>query len=195
MGESTQTMTFGVHLRTFLKDPKGVAALTPTSRATVERIASKAATGDANLIVEFGPGNGVVTRALLDRLAPAGRLVAIEANADFAARLEGGLDDPRLSVIHDSAQRVREILAEGGLGAADCIVSGIPFFWLSPEEAAGIVSQTHAALADGKSFLTYQMFYQPRRALTVHLERHFRSVRTEVDLRNLPPLRISEAVK
>ncbi|MCP4202540.1 MAG: methyltransferase [bacterium] len=188
-------MSLSVHLRAFLKDPKGIAALTPTSAASVGRIASKAPSAEARLIVEFGPGSGVLTSALLDRLPPGARLLAIEANAEFAARLTARLRDPRLIVVHDSAVRVREILAELGLGPTDCVLSGIPFFWLSPESAHRIVANTEAALAPGGAFVTYQMFYLPRRRLRAHLERCFRSVRSELDLRNLPPQRIYEALK
>ena len=188
-------MSFKTHLRAYLEDPKGVAALTPTSRASVARIVSKVPAAEARLIVEFGPGSGVMTRALLGRLPPDARLVAIEANAGLAARLPGQIEDPRLTVVRDTAARVRQILAETELGAADCVVSGIPFFWLEPEAAHEIVSETHAALGAGGSFFTYQMFYLPRRRLRVHLERCFREVRSELDLRNLPPQRIYQAVK
>ncbi len=188
-------MSLGVHLRAFLKDPKGVAALTPTSSAIVDRIASKAPDGNGHLVVEFGPGSGVLTRALLGRLGPEGRLVAIEANAELAARLTAAIDDPRLEVVHDTAARVREILADRGLGPAACVLSGIPFSFLSPEVARAIVANTHGALSTGGSFVTYQMFYQPRRCLKVHLEQTFRTVSSEIDLRNLPPLRIYQAVK
>ncbi len=188
-------MALGPHLRAFLKDPKGVAALTPTSRASVERIVSKLPAAEAELVVEFGPGSGVLTRALLERLQPEARLVAIEKNAELAARLTANFDDPRLVVVHDTAARVREILAGMGLGAADCALSGIPFFWLPPEVALAIVASTHAALVDDGTFVTYQTFYQPRRHLRVHLERCFRTVRSELDLRNLPPYRICQAVK
>jgi phospholipid N-methyltransferase len=188
-------MSITAHLRAFLDDPKGVAALTPTSQASVARIASKVPAEEARLVVEFGPGSGVLTRALLARLRPGARLVAIEANRELAARLSARLEDPRLTVVHDTAARVREILAETGLGAADCAVSGIPFFWLEPEAARAIVAGTHAALAAGGIFVTYQMFYLPRRRLRVHLERCFRTVCSELDLRNLPPQKIYEAVK
>ena len=188
-------MSFKTHLRAYLEDPKGVAALMPTSRASVARIVSRVPAREARLIVEFGPGSGVMTRAILARLPPGARLLAIEANAALAARLPGEIDDSRLTVVHDTAARVGPILAAAGLGAADCVVSGIPFFWLGPEAAREIVTETHAALGDRGSFVTYQMFYLPRRRLRVHLERRFRQVRTELDLRNLPPQRIYEAVK
>lgn len=181
------------HLQAFLKDPKGVAALLPTSAAVVERIVSKV--DEASFIIEYGPGSGVLTRRLLERLAPDGRLLAIERNADLAARLSHELDDPRLTVVEDSADRVGEILERRGLPPADYVLSGIPFSFFPQTTASAIVSRTHAALKPGGSFVTYQTFYQHRRHLRVHLERCFSAVRSEVDLRNLPPYRICVAVK
>ncbi|MDH3403827.1 MAG: methyltransferase [Acidobacteriota bacterium] len=184
-----------VHLQAFLKDPKGVAALLPTAAPVVQRIASKVEPDSAGLIVEYGPGSGVLTRRLLERLGRDGRLLAIERNADFAARLGDTLADPRLIVVRESAQSVRDILRRLDLPQADCVLSGIPFFWLPPETALEIVTKTHGALKDGGRFVTYQVFYQSRRRLRVHLEKCFSEVRSEVDLRNLPPYRICEAIK
>ncbi len=121
--------------------------------------------------------------------------MAIELNADLASSLSAGIDDPRLTVVTDSAQRVREIFERQQLEPADYILSGIPFFWFDPETALRLVADTHAALTNGGSFVTYQMFYQPRRFLRAHLHRCFSEVRSEVDLRNLPPYRICEAIK
>ena len=188
-------MSLGDHLRAFLDDPKGVAALTPTTRASIRRILSKAPVAEAKLVLEFGPGSGVVTRALLERMRPEARLVAIEANAELAAGLADRVADPRLTVVHDTAARVREILAASSLGAADCALSGIPFFWLDPAAALEIVTATHQALAAGGRFVSYQMFYLPRRRLLDHLERRFRTVRSELDLRNFPPQKIYQAIK
>ena len=188
-------VSVGVHLRAFLGDPKGVASLLPTSLATVGRIVSKAPVEEADLIVEFGPGSGVVTRGLLRRMRPEARLVAIEANEEFAERLTAELGDRRLSVEHDAAERVGEILDARGLGPADCVFSGIPFFWLDWEQARSIVANTEAALAPGGVFVAYQMFYQPRRCLRDHLDACFRSVRSELDLPSFSPYRISAATK
>ncbi len=187
--------SIGVHLQAFFKDPKEVAALLPTSSAAVERIASKVNPERAGLIVEYGPGSGVLTRRLLERLPSEGRLVAIEVNADLATGLRARIDDPRLTVVRDSAQCVLDILEGEELGPVDYVLSGIPFFWFDPETALSIVANTHAALTDGGSFVTYQMFYQARRFLRTHLDRCFSEVRCDVDLRNLPPYRICEAVK
>lgn len=183
------------HLKAFLRDPKGVSALLPSSASTVERVVSKVAPGKAELILEYGPGSGVVTRELCERLAPHGRLVAIERDAALAERLQTAIDDPRLTVVQGSAENVGQICERLGLAPADYVFSGIPFFWFPPSTARRIVAETHRALTVDGRFVTYQTFYQRRRHLRDHLEHRFSVVRSEVDLRNLPPYRICEAIK
>ena len=187
-------MSLATHLRALVDNPRGVAALTPTSRACIDRVVSKVP-AEAERVVEFGPGSGVLTRALLRRLRPEARLLAIELSEELAELLRARLPDPRLTVVQGDAARVRRIVAESDLGAVDCVVSAIPFFWLGPEEGRALIADTHAALADGGSFVSCQMFYLPRRRLHDHLERCFRTVRSELDLRNLPPQKIFHAVK
>lgn len=188
-------MSFAAHLTAFLTDPKGVSALTPTSSFTLARIASKVDAGRARSIVEYGPGSGVLTKRLLERLPSDGRLVAIELNASLAARLHKVMPDPRLEIVHGSAEEVREHLDRLGLESVDYVLSGMPFFWLPTEVAAKLVAETHDALTANGKFIAYQMFFQGRRYLRDHLEEHFAKVSTEFELRNLPPYRIYEAVK
>ncbi len=188
-------LSLGAHFRAFLGDPKGVAAVFPTSAAVLDRIASKAGPAGARLIVEYGPGTGVLTRVLLDSLDAEGRLVAIEHNAGLAERLTDVIEDPRLTVVRDTAERVLEILHDLELGPAEYVFSGIPLFWLGEERVGRLVASTHSALSVGGKFVPYQVFYLGRRRLRVHLERSFSEVRSELDLRNLPPYRIFEAVR
>lgn len=188
-------MSFSAHLSAFLSDPKGVAALTPTSSFTLKRIVSKIDPAKAGLIVEYGPGSGVLTERLLDRIRPDGRVIAIELNEGLATRLKQVMSDPRLTIVHGSAEEVQEHLERLELDSADYILSGMPFFWLPTEVARRIVAGTHEALVPGGKFIAYQMFFQGRRYLRDHLEESFSKVTTEFDLRNLPPYRIYEAVK
>lgn len=73
---------FGQH---FLHDP-----------AVLQRIVDAIAPARGDVVVEIGPGEGALTRPLLDRLE---RLTAIEIDRDLAARLSRQFSPERLSVI------------------------------------------------------------------------------------------------
>jgi hypothetical protein len=50
------------------------------------------------------------------------------------------------------------------------------------------------SLKDGGKFLAYQTFYQKNAHLKVYLEKYFSTVDDQYALRNIPPLRIYEAI-
>ena len=61
-------------LRGLVRDPKGVSAPTPSSPALAEAIAADVDIARDGLVIELGPGTGVVTEALLSRGVAPGRL-------------------------------------------------------------------------------------------------------------------------
>lgn len=182
------------YLRNFFTD-KYIASVTPTSIYGVRKVCGKIDFDRAGVMIEFGPGTGVFTRYLLERIRSEARLILIERNPNFAGILREKFPDPRVSVVLDSAENVFPILdACGGL-PADCILSGIPFSFLPAEVRKRIVTGSHDVLRPGGKFLAYQTFYQSAAHLRVPLEERFGSIRLEYEMRNIPPLSIYEAIK
>ena len=64
-----------------------VGAITRSSGYLVRSVADKLPV-NLSTIVEYGAGDGVMTRILLEHLAPTGRLIAIEANDAFIDELK-----------------------------------------------------------------------------------------------------------
>jgi phospholipid N-methyltransferase len=182
------------YLKNFVTD-RYIASVTPTSIFGVRRVCRKINFATAAVLVEFGPGTGVFTRYLLERIRPDARLVLIERNPNFVALLKRKLRDPRVSVVNDSAENVLPILQGCGGVRADYILSGIPFSFFPAALRNRILAASHAALRPGGKFLAYQTFYQSPAHLSDPLEEQFGAVCLEYELRNIPPLRICEAVK
>src|SRR3989338_19199 len=68
----------------------------------------------ARTVVEFGPGTGAITRALLDALPRQATLYSFEISPRFRDYLRQKLADPRLVVISAGAECVGEELAARG---------------------------------------------------------------------------------
>lgn len=182
------------YVKNFVTD-KYIASITPTSSFGVRRVCRKIHFKRCGTIVEYGPGTGVFTRYLLQRMRPDASLVLIERNGNFASILKERITDPRVAVFNDSAENVLGALAALDLPEADCIISGIPFSFLTNGVKETILRNTHTALREGGRFLAYQTFYQADDHLKSPLERIFRSVRVEYEMLNIPPIRVYEAVK
>jgi phospholipid N-methyltransferase len=178
-------------LRQFLRHPRMVGSVIPTSRSAVRALLRPVDWSTVRCAVEYGPGTGVFTRALLERLEPGARLVAIDPNPLFITHLRRTITDERLICVEGSAADVEQILADRGIDAADRIISGLPFSTLPPALADEIVAATRRALRPGGAFLVYQysLFLLPL------LRRHFEHVTRALVWRCVPPARLFWATR
>jgi phospholipid N-methyltransferase len=171
--------------RGFLSHPECVGSVVPSSRFLERRLVEAAGIRQARLVVELGPGTGGTTRAILDALPRDASLLAIEINPDFIVTLKSD-NDPRLIIRRSDAADIREILAAHHLPAPDAVVSGIPFSTMTRERGRGILRAVWSCLAPGGRFVAYQV-----RATVAMLDRPLLGdPRVEVELRNVPPLRV-----
>lgn len=117
-----QTWTF---FRQWLKNPRGVAAISPSSQQLARQMMSELPRG-ARRVIELGGGTGVFTRALLGHgIAPADLLV-LELNEELHQHLQRHF--PQVHVACADARDLANVaIAHGfhGETPADAIVSGL----------------------------------------------------------------------
>lgn len=177
------------YLKNFIQD-RNVASITPSSLAMVKRVCERIDFNKDNVIVEYGPGNGVFTRYILDHSTIGSKIISIELNANFVKEL-GKIKDQRLHVFHDSAENVGEILNEYDIDGVDYFLSGIPFSFIKKKQKDVILGVTSALLRPGGKFLAYQTSTHLREPL----RKHFPQVSMKYEIRNLPPMCLYEASK
>jgi len=177
--------------RGFLKDPKQVGSVIPSSRFMERKIIEFSELDDARVVVELGPGTGGTTRALLEAMRPDGRLLAIDLDPRFT-EIVSAIDDPRLIAHTGSAAEVGAILRHHGLSEANVVISGIPFSTMPKAIGIGVLEAVRDSLASDGVFVAYQfradvarlaksVFGAPRRSAPVPL--------------NIPPMRIWQWVQ
>jgi phospholipid N-methyltransferase len=142
--------------RNFFRHPLMLGSIVPSSRFLIRELLHPVDWSRARVIVEYGPGVGVITAEVLRRMRPDALLIAIEMNPDFVGYLRGALTDPRLRVVEGSAEWVDEILGRFGRQQADYIISGIPFSTIPAPLRESILRKTRAVLAPRGAFLVYQ---------------------------------------
>ncbi|MFZ2995422.1 class I SAM-dependent methyltransferase [Sphingobium sp.] len=180
-----------IFFRQFVRHPGMIGSIIPTSTAVVNRILDQVDWNRTRLFVEYGPGVGTFTHAILERMRPDACLLAIDLNLDFVAYLEAQSNDPRLRIVHGSAADVRRFIKEAGHMQADYILSGIPFSTLPAGVGESIAAETHAALRPGGAFLVYQYSRFVRRLI----DPLFGRIQAGRTWRNIPPCYVFHAVK
>lgn len=139
-------------LKTALKDYK-VGAILPTSRFVIRRIL-KILPQNMRHVVEYGAGDGVITKELL-KSNPNLRLKAIEINPFFVRCLRE-IKHPRLEVIEGDICKISSDFRSFGIYQADAVISGIPFSFLNSYWRRRITETTYDILTKEGYFLLYQ---------------------------------------
>ena len=184
-------------VREFIRNPAATAAIAPSSRKLCERMIEGFDVASCRTVVEYGPGSGVMTRVVLERI-PKGweeqgrKFLAIEYNPTMAAVVHA--EFPRATVINDSAANVERIIGEHGIapGSVDLVVSGLGWASFPPNVTTEILEATARVLKPGGEFRTfaYHIGLVKKSAwhLRAEMKRLFGDVRTTRSVwANLPP--------
>lgn len=168
-------------LKQFFKDKQMVGALSPSTRFLGEKMISNLDLSKDKILVELGPGTGVFTDILIEKMAPDARLLVFELNDSFHESLNKRIDDPRVQVIHDSAEFISKYLDEGE--KADAIVSSLPLMVFSAELRNNVIKESYDCLKNNGKYVQFQYSLQSKKLL----ESVFDNVDVKFTIKNFPP--------
>jgi phospholipid N-methyltransferase len=100
--------------------------------------------------------------------------------------LQTRFTDPRLHIVHGSAEDVKAALLGIGASEADYIISGIPFTALPDATRRGILLASRDVLKENGKFLVYQY----TRKILPGLRAVFSATRCEFEPRNILPAQV-----
>lgn len=178
-------------LRTSLRSLRTTGSVTPSSPYLCRRIAQIIDADRPCVIAELGAGDGVITQYLLQRMHPDSCLLVFEINPEFVDTLNKRFKDPRLILIADSAERLKEHCERLGIEQLDYVVSAIPFVVLPADLRERIVGACKHQLREGGLFVQYH--YSP--LLLPAYRRIFGNLRLRLVARNIPPALLITCVK
>ncbi len=164
-----------VYVRQFIKSPRTFGSLAPSSPWLCERMARQVEWASVKTIAELGAGDGVLTRRLLNRMAPGARLDAYEIQPELADRLQVlAEDDHRLQVITRSAERLE--------GHYDVIFSCLPLLSIPVMPRLRILHHVREHLNPDGVLVQFQYSSLSEKILS----RYFEWTRI-YEVRNIPP--------
>ncbi len=114
-------------LRKFLRGGGAIASIWPSSKSLARASVSEVDFDRAKVIVELGAGTGPITEAVVARLKPHTKFIAIERDADFAKilrqRFAGATN---FEIVHADVRELDAILKARKITQVDYFVSGLP---------------------------------------------------------------------
>lgn len=185
-------------LKEFITSPKAVGAVLPSSSRLASRVVEEARVGHASVVVEWGPGTGAITNAVLERLPHDATFFAMEISPEFVETMR--VRFPQVTVHHDSAANTRRYLEQRELQSCDSVVSGLP--WTSFDDALqdSLLDALVDVLRPGGLFVTYTYIMSPMMPGGRQFRRKIRERFSRVDTTplvwlNVPPAFVYVAEK
>ena len=175
-------------LKTALKDFK-VGAITASSKYAVKRIVKEIPPA-CRSIIEYGAGDGIITKKILDKLPTDGKIIAVEINHGFVGKLRE-IKDARLEVSANDVAVFSKNLADANPSQTEAVISGVPFTFLKPRVRGEIIRATYDLLVPGGIFIVYQY----STLILPELKKYFPEIKIMFEPRNLPPYFIMKALK
>ena len=126
--------------RRLLKNPRQVSAIAPSSR-TLARAMTLGLGPNSGPVVEFGPGTGRFTEAILARGVPPEKVTLFELDEEFVDYLRQKF--PKVTVHQLPAQEAARLVPAG----VSTVISGLPLLSMPEDVREGIVSAAFAILA------------------------------------------------
>lgn len=134
---------------------KTSGTITPSSRFLAKKMLSDIDFAKADVLVELGPGNGAITRKILDRMHKDAVLICFEINNIFYQQLKK-IDNPQLVVLNASAENVVEELQKLGHTKSCHIISSLPLSIIPDGVSDKILRNSFSSLEVDGTFIQYQ---------------------------------------
>ena len=149
----------------FWKDKKMVGAMAPSSRYLAQKMMQNIDFNATKVIVELGPGTGVFTDKIIERMSKNTHLLVFELNDLFFESLNKRISDPRVHIIHDSAEHIERYLEQYQLEKADVVVSSLPLAVFSDDLRELVLSASHRSLKSTGKYIQFQYSLQSKKML------------------------------
>lgn len=146
--------------RQWLKNPLGIAALSPSGRQLTRQMISELP-HEAKRVIELGGGTGVFTRAVIGHGVAPNDLLVLELNEALYQHLRARFPD--VHVVCGDARELKTIATSDGFleqGLADAVISGLGLLSMTRRTQAEILEAAFSVLKPEGRYI--QFTYGPK---------------------------------
>jgi len=115
-----------------IKNLKTVGTIKFSGKKLVRKVLEPVDFSSAKNIVEFGTGDGCITREIIKKMRKDAKLISFEINEKFFPLIKD-LNDPRFTFVNDSAANLIKHCNDNGIEKVDVVISSIPISLLSKQ--------------------------------------------------------------
>jgi len=163
---------------------KNIGAIAPSSRYLANNILKHIEFGENQVVLEFGSGNGAITKHILKQLPSSSRLISLEINAPFLDHCKQKFSAYKnFEIYNHSAIEFDSLLNQLGIDKVDYLVSSLPLAMIPNDDLAILFEKIPNYLDADGSFLQYQYSLNKYK----FLKNIFSEVKLGFTLTNLPP--------
>lgn len=187
LSRMSRALTF---LCEFLRRPTQIGAVAPSSQALAREMVEQAKVREAEVIVEFGAGTGVMTKEIERCRSANSHFFSIEQNPTLVEILRQEL--PQVDLCCQSAADLPQLLRERQLTEIQAIVSGLPWAAFPDKLQDELLQPAVDSLVTGGRFVTFAylqgLLLPSGRHFAHKIGRVFKEVRkSRIIWNNLPP--------
>jgi phospholipid N-methyltransferase len=140
-------------IKQFVFYPTKTGAIAPSSKSLADLITDAADLSNASTVIEFGPGTGIFTEKILQKISKETKFFALEINPDFVKATTNRC--PKVNIYHDSATNAKKYLYNLDLKECDSIICGLPWASFSESLQNELLDTIVDILKPGGRFLTF----------------------------------------
>ncbi|SMP63929.1 Phospholipid N-methyltransferase [Neorhodopirellula lusitana] len=193
--QRSSTWTF---VKNFARNPTAVGAIAPSSPGLVNMMVDWFDWDTARNVVEYGPGTGVFTEGVVNRLHTDAKFFAIERSGELAALTRERC--PGVDVHEESAADIARLCETAGMEQLDAIICGLPWASFPESLQTSILDATLRVLKPGGQFATFAYWQGVVLPAGMRFSKRLRSSFATVERsptvwRNLPPAFVYRCVK
>lgn len=141
-------------------------------------------------VVEFGPGTGVFTSAIVPHLHPDAKFFAIERSPELCDAARNRCPD--VDIVEDTVENVARLCQQRDMPQVDAVICGLPWASFSAELQCSCLDALQTVLRPGGQFATFA-YWQGLLLPAAHrfrrrLDDYFSDITSSPTVwRNLPP--------
>lgn len=145
--------TFSFWYANFIRDPKSIASIAPSSKFLANKISNSANLSSDCVVLELGAGMGHVTNGLLERGVRPENIISVDINPSMVDYMKKNY--PNINSYVYDATKVHGLFSSLKIQKADVIISSLGLLSFSQEMRVDLFNSAKKVLKKDGSFVQY----------------------------------------